>query len=262
MNLLTLISDYGENNYSLAVIKAHLLGIKDTNVLDVFHGNSMTDIESTAYQLYNALVHFPDHTIHLVLNKFKLVNNELLIISVRNQTVICPNNGIFYLIQQIEREAIVRKVVLDATVDMYDMIQITQVYKNLVNDIISSPSIEKIGSEILNIIPAMPFDTGLICDEDRIVFRIIHIDENSHAITNLNKNIFDKYCQGKSIRFEFATSVIQSISINYTNVDYYNKIGALFNNTGFMEIFMLGDKLCKLYNVTKKSNNTYHILIK
>lgn len=262
MNLLTLLSDYGENNYSLAVIKAHLLGVKDVNILDVFHGNSLTDIESLAYQLYNTINHFPKDSIHLVLNKFKLVNNELLIIEIKNQYVICPNNGIFFLIQTIEPNTKIRKIILDANVDLYDIVQVTQIYIKLIQEIISAKSIKNIGEEVLNIIPSMPFDTGLICDEERIIFRIIHIDENYNAITNLSKRIFDKYCTGKNIRFEFSTSVIESISTNYKKVDYYNKIGALFNNSGFMEIFMLGDKLCKLYNVTKKSNNSYHILIK
>jgi hypothetical protein len=40
-----------------------------------------------------------------------------------------------------------------------------------------------------------------------------------------------------------------------------NKMGAIFNESGFLEIFMIGGNLAKLFNINKYSNNKIEIII-
>ena len=106
MSLITLTSDLGYNNFALAEFKARFVSqFPQHSVLDLFHHQEIYDIESIAYQLLGALSTFPDHTVHIVYNKYAVQNNQVLITKINNQYILVPNNGLLSLIHFLDYNA-------------------------------------------------------------------------------------------------------------------------------------------------------------
>lgn len=81
MQIVTLISDYGNNTYYAAALKARLLAaIPQVSLVDISHQLPAYDLTQTAFLLQSCWQDFPDHTIHLVLVDTNLELHKQLLI--------------------------------------------------------------------------------------------------------------------------------------------------------------------------------------
>lgn len=67
MQIITLTTDYGLRDYSVAAVKGALYRECPTaTIVDISHQISPFDIFQTAYILKNAYIHFPKGSIHVI----------------------------------------------------------------------------------------------------------------------------------------------------------------------------------------------------
>jgi S-adenosylmethionine hydrolase len=94
--IVTLTSDFGFVDFYVAAMKAALLRTcPDARLVDVTHGVPRHDILCGSITLERAVDGFPPGTVHLaVVDPGVGTDRRLLIARVKEQTIVCPDNGL------------------------------------------------------------------------------------------------------------------------------------------------------------------------
>lgn len=256
MGIITLTSDLGSNNYALAAYKAQCVHhFPQHQVLDLFHHDEIHDVESIAYQLIGALATFPPKTIHLIQLKYTDVRPELLIVELQQQYIIAPNNGILSLLHFLDYSAKVYQVLKEGQ-GMPSWQTAINMCTALIEGQLPSPAYET-----NQFIQTRPFNSELHFLDDKILCRVLHTDSVGHTVLNIQKTDFYDYMQDRAFYISFIGTKIFQLSPNYATTYNPNRIGALFNETGFLELFMVGGNLAELFNINKWKNNQFEIVI-
>lgn len=256
--IISLSTDLGENNFNLAQLKARLkINFPSDSFIDLFHHNEIYDIESIAYQVYGALHTFPDNTIHLVYCKYSVLKSNLLICKLKNQFVICPNNGIFSLLHSIDFHAKIYS--LDVQTEFFDLdFYISNSFK-AIESVMNNSYLNL--TETYSFIQNKPFNTDLKFVENKIFTRVLHTDKLGNVVLNITENEFKQAIENKAFNIVFHTIKVFQLSPNYSTAFNPNKIGAIFNSAGFLELFMIGANLASLFNINKFNGTKFEIII-
>jgi S-adenosylmethionine hydrolase len=102
MTIITLTTDFGHKDYSIAVIKAALLNhIPEATIIDISHQISPYNHSETAYILKNAFTAFPKGSIHIIGVESELTPENIhLAMEFEGHFFIGADNGIFSLIKE------------------------------------------------------------------------------------------------------------------------------------------------------------------
>ena len=100
MPLVTLTSDFGLDDYYVAVIKgAMLCQNQNLNIVDITHNVKNYDIVQGAFVLKNAYSSFPKGSIHILsVNNFYTEHYCFLAVRYDEHYFIGPDNGVFSLL--------------------------------------------------------------------------------------------------------------------------------------------------------------------
>ena len=102
MIFVTLTTDFGHKDYSIAVIKAALLSqIPEANIIDISHQISPYNHSETAYILKNSYTAFPKGSIHIIGVESEFTPENIhLAMEFDGHFFIGADNGIFSLIKE------------------------------------------------------------------------------------------------------------------------------------------------------------------
>lgn len=94
--IITLTSDFGQEDYYVAAMKAVLLQLcPDAQLVDVTHHVPPQDVLNGSIILERAISSFPAGTTHLaVVDPGVGTSRRMLVVEVRGQVVVCPDNGL------------------------------------------------------------------------------------------------------------------------------------------------------------------------
>ena len=100
MPIVTFTSDFGLNDYYVALIKgAMLCENPNLNIVDITHNINNYDIVQAAFILKNSYESFPKGTIHILsVNSFHDRKRKFLAIRHNEHYFVGPDNGIFSLL--------------------------------------------------------------------------------------------------------------------------------------------------------------------
>lgn len=256
MSLITLTSDLGYNNFALAEFKARFVSqFPQHSVLDLFHHQEIYDIESIAYQLLGALSTFPENTVHVVYNKYAVQNNQVLITKINNQYILAPNNGMLSMVHFLDYNAKVY-ILENSRTESGEWTLWLQTVQSLIDGKIPSAAVET-----NQFVQTKPFNTDLHFMDEKMITRVIHTDSVGNVVLNIQKEEFYHYLNNRAFHIAFISSKVFQLSPNYATTYNPNRIGALFNPTGFLEFFMIGGNLAELFNINKWKNNKFEIVI-
>ena len=98
MNFITLTTDFGYKDFSVAITKANIYNnIDNVIIVDISHQISPFNNTQAAYILKNSYKSFPEGTIHIIGVDSELTpENSHLAMSFNNHYFIGANNGIFF----------------------------------------------------------------------------------------------------------------------------------------------------------------------
>lgn len=256
MSIISLSSDLGNNNFALAEFKANIAQrFSQHQVIDLFHHQEVYDIESIAYQLLGALNTFPEGSIHVVYNKYAVQNSDILITKLKNQFITAPNNGILSLIHFLDFQSKVYRI---------DGQQVEkETYQSWIDALgyLIDDKLPPMAMETNSFIQTKPFHSDLFLMDTKMITRVLHTDSIGNIVLNIQKEEFYDYLADRAFFISFVSSKIFQLSPNYATTYNPNHIGAIFNATGFLELFMIGGNLAELFNVNKWKNNKFEILI-
>lgn len=246
MSIVTLSTDFQTNDFIVGAMKGQLLSLNpELNIIDISHELNAQNYAHTAYVCKNALLYFPENSIHIVLvDLFKFPPTHLLISEYKKQYFITPDNGIITMILNNEIEQIAK---VDLKKNMHSTTDITAQVAKIVNELSKGKYVRQIGKEITEIIELYPMLPA--AGSDWIEGQIIFIDNNDNAIANITRKEFEEYGKGRKFTILFGRSErIVRIGQNYSSSSQGN-IVAWFNSADHLEIGINTGKLASLFSL-------------
>lgn len=247
MPIITLTTDLGTIDHKVASIKGSILSLQsDIPIVDITHNIEPYNLMQTAYILKNAYHHFPKKSIHIIaVDSLYHKDRKFLVCKAENHFFITPDNGILSLIfpnivpEKIYEITINNRfddVVNFTPTDLFVPVAV-HLYKGGIPEIIGRET-----SEMKKIISPNPTYSDA---QKMLTGEIIYVDHFGNAITNINKELFDRYHSNFNefkvkIRGFNLNKIVQKITDiipNWKEENLYSgKATSLFNEANLLEI--------------------------
>ncbi len=242
ISVVTLLTDFGEQDYFVASMKGVILGINpQARIVDLSHQVPPHQIEAAAYLLKASYRYFPDGTVHVaVVDPGVGTARRALLVSTSRYHFIAPDNGLLSYIYQEELSVEVRPIEnkqyrLDsegATFDGRDVFapaaawltkgQQPGSYGRLIQDYVRLP------------IPEPSVQGGTL------IGQIVYVDHFGNLISNIGPYHL-RELQGVTrraeVRLRIGGTEIEGLVKSYA-AGPKSAPGALLNSNGQVEIFL------------------------
>lgn len=234
MPLLTLTSDFGQQDFLVGAVKGQLLQhTSNFSLIDITHQLSPFNYPQAAYVCRNAIKNFPEGSFHLILaNLFEEKPEHVLLAQHNGHYIGCADNGLLTMIL----EEVPQKVVslpLDKT-QHKNALYLTTIFAKAFNALQAGKTIEQVGDDSVSITVKNPIRPML--GNDWIEGQIIFIDNFENVIVNITQEEFEEQRKGRGFKIVFKRDeVIEKISDTYADVPEGEKL-ALFNSAAYLEI--------------------------
>ena len=246
MNFITLTTDFGYKDFSVAITKANIYNnIDNVIIVDISHQISPFNNPQAAYILKNSYKSFPEGTIHIIGVDSELTpENSHLAMSFNNHYFIGANNGIFSLItEDLKPDKIVEINIHENIISNFPVID---VFVNVAKHLVSKGSLDVIGKEIKKIKQLTEIKPVINQKKDQILGSVIYIDNYGNVVTNITKKIFNEIGKSRPFTIEARRIKFREIFSNYSQaIDFSikkekreedGKKLALFNSAGHLEL--------------------------
>tara|TARA_Y100001980_G_C14531356_1_gene307364 strand:- start:762 stop:1592 length:831 start_codon:yes stop_codon:yes gene_type:complete len=206
MSIVTLTTDFGNKDYSVAAVKGAILStFKNPKIIDISHQIEPYNVTQAAYVLKNAYKNFPQGSIHIVgVESERTPENGHIAMYFDGHYFIGADNGIFTMIKgEIKADKIV-------IINIHNQNAITfpalDTFIKVAAHLSRNGSLEVIGkatNEIRELVELKPVVNAM---GDQIVGSVIYVDNYGNVITNITRKLFNEV--GKSRKYTiFARNV-------------------------------------------------------
>jgi len=235
MHIITLTSDWNENDYYVASLKGKLLSAcPGAQIIDINHRIKSFNSAQAAFVVRNSFPHFPEHSIHIIaVNSEPDMGGELLAAKKDKHYFLCADNGILGLLGGEEPEEVVSLTgnIKDETGTFVALTVFAQAACKLAE----GASLSKLGSQVKEYDRQTPLRATI--EDNTIVGSVIHIDSYQNAVTNISQDLFSRIGEGKDFEIYVQSKhyVIKHINLRYNETDPGDLL-AIFNSAGLLEI--------------------------
>lgn len=239
MRFLTLLSDYGASSHEPALIKGALWTTHPAlQVVDITHQVNRFDSSQAAFQLADVLRAFPPDTIHLVcVNATATDEAPHRCARVLDQWVIASDRPFFQLLQDDlgGEEMLIFDLLPPSSPPLHPNFPEREVFVPVARALLDGRPVEEWarpgGAPRAGMRPPVRVEeTALFC-------QVLYVDGFENAVTNLDRDTFEKARRGRGFRIHLRGSRmdIRRVSTRYDDVPPGERL-ALFNHRGLMEI--------------------------
>jgi hypothetical protein len=207
--MITLTTDFGSSEYA-GTMKGVIYSIcPRATIVDITHGIKKFDIRHAAYVLHSSAPYFPKGTVHcVVVDPGVGTKRKGVIIKTKEYIYVGPDNGVFSLVEGIEKVIEIASQAKSKTFHGRD------VFAPVAAKLACGAGIEEFGKEIKSI-------KGIIgeakIEKNAISGEVICIDSFGNVITNIceklvkkgkikHNNFIDLRMKGKKHRIKFVES--------------------------------------------------------
>lgn len=256
MPLVTLITDLGNRDHYLSVVKANIYNrIPNARIIDISNEVSKFNVFEASYLLKNSFEHFPEGTFHLIgVNSSQAKKNRYLIFYFKKQFILTPDNGVFKLFTDEEPGAVVEIYHNGSNSPRF----LNEVLVETVQKIAENTPTEEIGDSTADYIRLLSYQPTI--GPAVITGRCIYIDSFGNVITNITEKLFHDVGKGRGLSIMLPGETINEISENYTDVRTGDVL-ALFNAGGNLEIAINGGSAGKMIFPRHTNPNDFQITI-
>ncbi len=244
MHVVTLITDFGNQDYYAAELKGSLLSASNgITIIDVSHSIESYDIVQAAFFLSSVYSKFPKGTIHVVsVYNYYDDNVEHLAIERDGHYFLAPNNGVLSLLFEDIREEETYKIEFQSG-------HIATRIGHAVGVISHGLPLAELGPHPFEVTRKMGIQPVITSSQIRAT--IIHIDHYENVVVNLTKDLFEKVRNGRVFSLYYKqTEPITRISDNYGDSPVGETL-CLFNSADYLEIAVNMGKASTMFNLNK-----------
>ena len=252
MHMITLTSDWNENDYYVASLKGKLLSAcPEARIIDISHRIKTFNSAQAAFVVRNSYPHFPDHTIHIIAVKSEPeINGQILGARKDRQYFLCADNGILGLLGGTVPELVVRLRGKDPE-NPGSFISIS-LFAEVACALLNGKALSELGETIEDYNRQTPLRATI--EENTITGSVIYIDSYQNAITNVARDLFDRIGRGRpfTIYVQSKHYKIHRINQRY-NETAPGELLAIFNSAGLLEIAIRNGNASGLLKLTTDS---------
>jgi S-adenosylmethionine hydrolase len=157
MPVVTLSTDIGQSDYVVGAMKGQLVqALPSVSIIDITHQLVANNYLHAAYVCANAFAFYPAGTFHFVIiNLFEKPPQHLLLAKLKDQFIVCPDNGILTMIAGEKPENIVTIKIVRHSVS--GVLNCTEAFANALTAISNGAAWQSIGNSISDIEEKYPF---------------------------------------------------------------------------------------------------------
>lgn len=245
MSIITLISDFGIKDFSIAAIKGSLLNLLDKpTIVDISHEITPYSVPETAFVLNAAYPSFPKNSIHIIgVDSLYSPMQKHIVALLDGHYFIGADNGVFSLIAN--ENAFDKIVEIRHPKSKNSSFPTLDIFVDIAAQIVFKESLENLGSPIQTVHKWVKIKPD-IAQENEIIGHIVYIDNYGNVVTDISKELFDNYGKNRAFEISASNAKLTKIYPNYNSFVNYdlpkekrNKTGnamAIFNSMGFLEI--------------------------
>ncbi len=253
MPVITLTSDWNQNDYYLAAVKGQILQKnKKVSIIDLNHNIHPFNTRQAAFILRNSFHYFPAGSVHInFVNAESATGETLYVVEAHKHFFIGNDNGAFSLIINGPADKIVRLEPQEKK--EHKSFPGIYTFTSAACRLIDNQNILQLGEEVHTLEERIPLRATI--EENSITGTVIYIDSYGNVITNIKRELFDRI--GKEQSFEIYVQS-KHYMINCINQDYSSvpsgELVAVFNSAGLLEIAINNGNANKLLNLGISSN--------
>jgi len=252
MHIITLTSDWNENDYYVASLKGKLLSTcPEAQIIDLNHRIKAFHTAQAAFVVRNSYPHFPDNTVHIIaVNSEPEIDGQILGARKDNQFFICADNGILGLLGGAEPEMVVK--LEDKSQENPGSFISMSVFVEVACALAQGTPLSQLGEATMDYDKQTPLRATI--EENTITGSVIHIDSYQNAITNVSRELFERVGKGKAFTIYVQSKHYKIDRIN----ERYNETGpgdllAIFNSADLLEIAIRNGNAAGLLKLTTDS---------
>ena len=231
--IITLTTDLGYKDYYVPSAKGFLLSkLPTANITDITHQIKPFRIDDASFVLSGCFQDFPGGTIHII--SVDTTNNappRFLAVKAKGHFFLCPDNGIVSLVvtdEEIEE-------VVEIPFENEDLVfPLKHILAPAAVTIAEWGGITSIGAPVTSFVRKA--NIRPLIEDTFIRGTVIYIDNLGNAITNIDKESFDRFSRGRNLRISYSRNdFFDKINIHYSEVPEGEKL-CLFGSNGLLEI--------------------------
>lgn len=252
MHIITLTSDWNENDYYVASLKGKILSIcPEVRIVDINHRVKPFNTAHAAFVVRNSYSNFPQDTIHIIaVNSEPEEGGQLLAARINKHYFLFADNGILGLIGGDEPELVVK---LDEPPEHGAPSFISMsIFAEVACSLASGRPMNELGTPTETYSKQTPLRPTI--EDQTITGSVIHIDSFQNAITNISRELFERVGNGRpfSIYVQSKHYMIQKINTRY-NETVPGELMALFNAVNLLEIAIRNGNAAGLLKLSTNS---------
>ncbi|WP_405381848.1 S-adenosyl-l-methionine hydroxide adenosyltransferase family protein [Maribacter sp. LLG6340-A2] len=253
MAIITLTTDFGLKDHFVAVLKGSIYSeLPDAKIVDISHDIMPFNIHECAYILSNSYKSFPKGTIHIVgVDSEETPENKHVIALINGHYFISANTGVIGLItEEMTPDKVVEINLPDSIANSFPVLN---VFIQVACHIVRGGTLEIVGKPFNELQKLREFAPRIVEDGKKIIGSVIYIDNYGNVITNIRKNLFEAYRNGRDFKLLVRNHKIDKIHkaygdfINYEQEKSQRKgagdLLAIFNSSDYIELAIFKSNL-------------------
>ncbi len=251
MGIITLISDWGINDYYVAAVKGMIYKFHpEAHIVDISHQIQPFNSAEAAHILKNTYPSFPDGTVHIIgINTEESLKEMHIVAYYKKQYFIGTDDGIFSLIFDSEPDSIYELDVASES-STYTFSSRDRFAKAAAH-LVKGGKPEELGAVKNELVKKMLFKP--VMSEDSLKGMVIHIDNYRNLITNISKSDFKKFTAGSKFEISFRSNKYKVTQLHESYGDVPpGEIVALFTGNDMLEIAINRHKAASLLGIQKE----------
>ena len=249
MNIVTLTSDYGNQDYYLAVLKGTLLQIDPKlQMVDVNHSIAPFDITRGAYALRNAYSHFPAGTIHVAaVHTHYQKEPRLIATQFADHFFIGPDYGLLSVVLEGHQG-----VFHELEIQPSEQTSVAACIAYGVEHLLAEKPLVEIGRPLAQVTQRVTLQP--VIRADQLLGNIVKIDTYGNLMTNVHRSDFERIGRGRPFALYFKRdNPVRTLSTDYSDVEMGETL-CFFNETGFLELAINLQKASELLGLKQEDS--------
>jgi S-adenosylmethionine hydrolase len=263
MQLITITTDLGYRDPYLAMVKGLIYWQQpNCKIIDLACDVNHHAHKEGAFALKSAIPYFPENTIHLFAIKslsssetnsnLGIDNKRYLITKFKNQFIICPDNGLFTLIDKEFNEQVYQ---LYFESGLQHPFYLRDIFVDVTLKIMSKLDIKEFSLPTEDYCKSYNFES--FTTPSNLQGKVLYEDDFGNLITSITKKEFEKAVGNKRFSIELPSSRIEKIYDTYDDVKHGDVV-CFFNSMNLLEIALNGQSATKIV-ISKTVFEKYNI---
>lgn len=241
--IITLTTDFGYRDPFVGQMKGVILSINPSvKIVDITHEITSQDIETAAFVIGESFQYFPEGTIHVVIVDPGVGSQRrALVVLTEGHCFLAPDNGVLsYVIKKMKFKAFCienEKYILKKQSPTF---QARDIFAPAAGWLSKGVQAKEFGKEVKD--PFLFEIKEPVLKGNKIIGSIIYIDKFGNCITNIK-------IQKEALKNVKIGNALLPVVSFYAELQ--DKVGALINSNGFVEIFIYKGSAADVLNLKK-----------